>query len=107
MVLFISGNLIEMRPLEFWIYKGKSKFCDELNEDGERNVPDGYLDLVSMDDTIKGAFHVVDYEAYKTVKVNLELAVHALKGIVYKNKLYGNFNALEKGREALAKIEGK
>lgn len=56
------------KPKEFWISKGSSSFCDELTFDDDGNdckhTPDEFYDLVSPNDTIEGAIHVIEKQAY-------------------------------------------
>jgi hypothetical protein len=48
---------------EFWIHKGSSDFCSELEYDHELDTyvkarPDGFYDIVSLKDTVDGGIHV-------------------------------------------------
>lgn len=57
-----------MKAREFWIFKGRSGFADEmaLNDDCNevRNQPEGFYDLVSESDSIEGGIHVIEKSAY-------------------------------------------
>lgn len=53
----------------FWIYKGTSNHCNELQlaDDCEtfiKNRPEGFYDIVSLKDTIEGGIHVIDKESH-------------------------------------------
>lgn len=65
------------KPKEFWVYKGTSNFYGELVLDDAcenyiRNTPDGFYDIVSGKDTVKGATHVIEYQAYEQLKNKLD-----------------------------------
>jgi len=48
---------------EFWVFKGTSNFCQELELDYNfdshvKRKPDGFYDIVSTKDTVEGGIHV-------------------------------------------------
>lgn len=56
------------KPREFWIFKGDSNFCQELEYDidADKDVkaePDGFYDIVSTKDTVEGGIHVIELPA--------------------------------------------
>lgn len=63
------------KPKEFWVFKGDSNFCNELEFDSTaehytddelvRSRPDGFYDIVSTKDTVEGGIHVIDYSAFQ------------------------------------------
>lgn len=77
---------------EFWIYKGTSNFCNELDYDFQTETfnkchPDSFYDKVSTKDTIDGGIHVIEYLAYDNLKKQNEVLVDALN-LIAKTK-YG------------------
>jgi chromosome segregation ATPase len=82
---------------EFWIHKGTSNFCNELilGDDYETFVkanPDEFYDIVSTKDTVEGAIHVIEYEAYEEANQVLETTEELLEAALKdyqeaKNKL--------------------
>ena len=68
----------------FWIYKGTSNFCSELDYDidtdkYEKVNPEGFYDIVSTKDTIQGGIKVIEYEACKQLELKLDIAIKALE----------------------------
>lgn len=62
---------------EFWVFKGTSNFCSELDYDyeNEKDVkcrPDGFYDIVADRDTVESGVHVIEYAAYEDLKFELE-----------------------------------
>jgi len=63
----------EQKPREFWIFKGTSNHCSELNWDFDTDKmvkcrPDEFYDIVSTKDTIEGGIHVIEYSAYQALE---------------------------------------
>lgn len=57
----------EIKPSQFWIYKGTSNHCSQLEYDYEtdtyeKNTPDGFYDYVCTKDTVQGGIHVLEAE---------------------------------------------
>lgn len=53
------------KPQQFWIHKGTSNFCNELDYDIETEKfvkcrPDDFYDIVSTKDTIHSGIHVIE-----------------------------------------------
>jgi len=62
----------ETRVREWWIHKGSSDFCADLQWEWEtdtykKHQPDGFYDLVLEKDTVEGAIHVIEHSAYLAV----------------------------------------
>ena len=73
-----------MNSQPFWIYKGTSNFCSDLQYDIETEMftkcrPEGFYDIVSAKDTIQGGIKVISYEVYEQVKHKLDIAIKALE----------------------------
>lgn len=67
-----------MRARQFWVHKGTSNFCNELDYDIEAEKfvkcrPDEFYDIVSTKDTIQGGIHVIEYESYKQLEEQLQI----------------------------------
>jgi len=63
---------------QFWVHKGTSNFCNELDYDIEAEKfvkcrPDEFYDIVSTKDTIQGGIHVIEYESYKQLEEQLQI----------------------------------
>jgi len=59
----------------WWIFKGTSNFCSELELDDKwentiRKRPEGFYDVVSDADTVEGGIAVVQYHPPKSDYVN-------------------------------------
>jgi hypothetical protein len=78
-----------MKRREFWVFKGTSNFCQEMESDyvAETSVkakPDGFYDVVSSRDTVEGGVHVVevfpgeDLDEIKAENARLRQALHEL-----------------------------
>lgn len=57
----------EIKPSQFWIYKGTSNHCSQLEHDYEtdtyeKSTPDGFYDYVCTKDTVQGGIHVLEAE---------------------------------------------
>lgn len=57
----------EIKPSQFWIYKGTSNHCSQLEYDYEtdayeKSTPDGFYDYVCTKDTVQGGIHVLEVE---------------------------------------------
>lgn len=79
---------------EFWIFKGSSNFCNELQWDDKftsqtlKCKPEGFYDLVSTKDSIEGGIHVIEYETYDTLLAKSLKLREALKQIVRISEHY-------------------
>lgn len=73
------------KPREWWIFKGTSEFCSELewNEDySAQDVkiePEGFYDVVCIEDMIVGGIHVIEYSEYERLLKENE----HLKNVIY------------------------
>ena len=57
----------EIKPSQFWIYKGTSNHCSQLEYDYEtdtyeKSTPDGFYDYVCTKDAVQGGIHVLEAE---------------------------------------------
>lgn len=82
-----------MKRREFWVFKGTSNFCQEMemNYDTGASVkakPGGFYDVVSSGDTIEGGIHVVevfpgeDIQAIKAENFRLWVALTVAQALV-------------------------
>lgn len=83
----------EIKPSQFWIYKGTSNHCSQLEYDYEtdtyeKSTPDGFYDYVCTKDTVQGGIHVL--EAEPVLKLLREMG-EALELSVYYQEKAKNF----------------
>jgi len=74
------------KPKEFWVFKGESNFYSKKEYKYESNeevrcTPEGFYDIVALEDTVDGAVHVIEYSALEALQAKLEVAIEALKTI--------------------------
>lgn len=68
----------------FWISKGTSGFCEELQYDFEtdsmvKSRPDGFYDIVSTKDTVEGGLKVIEAEPALARIAELEQALKDIR----------------------------
>ncbi len=83
------------KPREFWIYKGTSNFCNELEynyetDTDEKSKTDGFYDVVSEKDTIEGGIHVIEYSALEAEKAKSQKARAQCAALVEVLAFYAN-----------------
>lgn len=107
---------------EWWIFKGDSNFCSELDMNENfvecKSTPDGFYDVVCEKDTVEGGIHVISYAALTEARAEIDELkkfrdlnfqpwpkmyeqIEALKAEVTKLT-----TALNLAREALTEITG-
>lgn len=100
------------KPREFWVFKGDSNFCQELEYDYESDSMRkakscGFYDIVSTKDTVEGGIHVREVRAGETTRIaELEAEVAKYRAALEKIADGGECSACscschERAREAL------
>lgn len=69
-----------MKPRSWWIYKGTSNFCSELELDElyvkqVHSKPDGFYDIVANEDTVEGGIKVIEAPNAIALKADLMQAL--------------------------------
>lgn len=103
--------------MEYWIFKGTSNFCSELEyeldtDQMSRCSPDGFYDIVSLQDTVEGGKHVIDYYEFEEIRKKLKIAIARLKEINVKESWSqrpggSGSQAFKISEKALKEIEGE
>jgi len=91
---------------EFWVYKGRSNFCQELIMDSDyetmvKQKPEGFYDVVSTKDTVEGGIHVIEYSAYQKLREENEALKTALEVYAMTKETFPEYGNVAK--EVLAK----
>jgi hypothetical protein len=84
------------RPKEYWICKGTSNFCSEMdwdldNDKPMRSQPDGFYDIICMEDTVEGGINVIEKSAYDRVAEDLRVIVEKIYNGGAKNISHSDF----------------
>lgn len=81
----------EKKPKEFWIFKGTSNFCSELEMNEEfafvKAKPEGFYDIVALRDTVDGGIHTIEFSAFQEAQEkikHLEARVEKLRSALEK-----------------------
>lgn len=106
-----------MSRKEFWVFKGTSNFCQEMDMDTAtggyvKARPDGFYDVVSSRDTIEGGIHVVevfpgeDLDEIKVQSARLRGALKDVLGLIEEGWLVRNISQDGRDDWSIRAVEG-
>lgn len=77
---------------DFWIYKGDSKFCNELEMGDEyvfvKSQSERFYNMICDTDTGLKGTRVIEYSAYENLKKQNDILIEALNDITNKDTTY-------------------